>query len=196
MRNVRQNTGIWQYLAQCGVLENGTDDEIKAARKAYWQKYFREYKRKRRAEHKEITVFLQKEDLKKISEAAKNHKLTKAKFLKEAAAAYVDKAYIVPDRVQVAYLEQMLIQILNEIQAMAKRAKILHTINPSEIENRISRMEYIISDTLRNPHTLEEYINSHPELKGKLILLNNDCQSQNPQNTQFPTTAQLHSQTQ
>ncbi len=170
MRKLRANTGIWKYLAECGVLENGTEEQIKAARKAYKKKYILAYKRKQRGELKEITVLLNKEESAKVSEQAKKHQLTVVSFLKTAALAYLEKKYIVPNKEQVAHIEQTLIQILNEIQVIAKRNKILFGLNPLSIERRINRMEAVINDTLRNPPL---QINSP----------NNDSQNQNPQDT-------------
>lgn len=159
MRKIRQNTGIYKYLEECGVLVNGTEEQIKEARRAYKKKYILAYKRKQRTETKEFTILLDKEQRKKFSEAAKNHHMTVVCFLKSAAMAYMDKTYLVPDRDQVARIEQTLIQILNEIQAIAKRNKILFGLNPLAIEKRISRMEEVINDTLRNPTVL-----NHPTL--------------------------------
>lgn len=160
MRKIRQNTGIWKYLEECGVLVNGTEEQINEARRAYKKKYILAYKRKQRAETKEFTILLNKDERKKISEAAKNHQMTVVRFLKSAAIAYMNKTYLVPDREAVARIESTLIQILNEIQAIGKRNKILFGLNPLAIEKRISKMEEVITEALRNPTAL-----NHPTLQ-------------------------------
>jgi hypothetical protein len=188
MRKIRHDSGMWKYLDELGVLEKGTEEEILAARRTYKKKYLLDYRRKQRKEGKEITVFFKKGEEREISEAAKSHRMTINRFLKTATLAYLSQTYIVPDREVVAGLEQALIQILNEIQTLAKRSKILYSLNPEAIEARIGRMEEMIAETLRTPPTIEQYIEKNPELKEKIIrLLKDDHKGQNPQNPELPT---------
>lgn len=184
MRKIRHNSGMWKYLDEIGVLDSGSEEEIQAARKTYKKKYIREYKQRQRREKKEFTVLLKREEYGKLSPEAKRHKLTVARFIKTAALAYIGKIYIVPDREKVASIEQTLLQILGEIQALAKRNRILYTLDPAEIEKRIERMETVIADALRHPPTVEEFLDNNPALQEKLIHFH-DHQSQNPQNTEL-----------
>lgn len=179
---IRQNTGIWKYLEECGVLNNGTEEQIKEARRAYKKKYILAYKRRQRAETKEFTILLNKDERKKISETAKNHHMTIVRFLKLAAMAYMDKTYIVPDREAVARIEQTLIQILNEIQAIAKRNKILFGLNPLAIEKRINKMEEVITDALRSPRAI-----NHPTLQAHSII--HDRENKDKEKTHIQTVA-------
>lgn len=188
MRKIRHNSGMWKYLDESGVLDNGTEEEIEKARKTYKKKYILEYKRKQRGEQKEFTVLLKKEEYRKVGKEAKDHSMTVARFLKTATLAYIGKIYIVPDREQVARMEQALLQILNEIQALAKRNRILYNLNPVEIEKRIERMEITINETLRNPSTIEEFLHNNPALQEKITHLH-DHQNQNPQNSELQKTA-------
>lgn len=190
MRKIRHNSGMWKYLDETGVLDNGTEEEIEKARKTYKKKYILEYKRKQRGEQKEFTVLLKKEEYRKVGSEAKDHRMTVARFLKTATLAYISKTYIVPDREQVARIEQTLLQILNEIQTLAKRNKILYTLNPAEIEKCIERMETAITETLRNPPTMEELLQNNPALQEKIShLINHDHQNKNPQNSKLQKTA-------
>lgn len=159
MRKIRQNTGIYKYLEETGVLERGIEEEIQQARKNYKKKYILSYKRKQRSEQKEFTVLLNMTEYKNMSVQAKDQHMTVVRFLKLAAIAYTNKTYLVPDRESVARIEQTLIQILNEIQVIAKRNKILFGLNPLAIEKRISRMEEVITDALRTPSAI-----NHPTL--------------------------------
>lgn len=183
MSKIRKNTGIWKYLEETGVLEHGTEAEIQAARKEYQKKYILQYKRKQRGEMKEYIVLLKKDEQTLFKEAAQKHKTTIVRFLKTAALAYLEKKYIVPDQVQVAHLEQTLIQILNEIQALAKRNKILFTLNIQEIEKKINRMETVVNDILRSPETIEEYFKNNPSLPAQSP--NHDCENQDTQKAEF-----------
>lgn len=182
MRKIRQNTGIYKYLEETGVLERGIEEEIQQARKNYKKKYILSYKRKQRSQQKEFTVLLNKDEYKSMSAQAKNHHMTVVRFLKLAAIAYTNKKYIVPDREAVARIESTLIQIQNEIQAIAKRNKILFGLNPLAIEKRINRMETVIYDALQNPPsinnpTLQAHSNTH------------DCEDKDKEKAHIQTTA-------
>jgi len=152
----KTNNGLWEYLERTGILENGTDEEIKAAKKAYRKEYLLKYKQKQRTHKPEFNVNFSNEkgEYHKIKEAAKNHKLTITSFIRRATIAYINQKFIVPNIDQVAKLEQILSQCLNEIQSLVKvrdrffweRDKRLE-----KIENRIEKLEIEINDVFRNP---------------------------------------------
>ena len=95
---------MWAYLDAIGVLEKGSDKEIKAAKRIYRQNYFLEFKRRQRIKKPEYTVHFSKEngEYETVSLAAKKHKITITAFIHLATLAYIRKTYVVPDRLQVA----------------------------------------------------------------------------------------------
>ena len=105
-----KNGGLWAYLDASGVLEKGTEEEIKAAKKAYRKQYLLNYKRRQRASKPEFAVTLNKDNGEyfRIKIAAKQHSKTIPAFLRLATLAYINKTYIVPDRLLIAKLEQLL----------------------------------------------------------------------------------------
>lgn len=111
-----------EYLDQSGVLVNGTEDEIKAAKRAYRKIYKTKHKRKQRQENPEFTVTLskQKGEHGKITTAARRHKMSVQSFLKMATLAYLNKSFLVPDRDFVVKLAQLLSDCLNEVQSIAQ----------------------------------------------------------------------------
>src|ERR1700682_361398 len=117
MRKAR-HSAMWEYLESVGVLEKGSDAEIKAAKKAYWKIYFTKYKKQQRSSKPEYTVNFSKEkkEYERISLAAKKHNMTVTAFLRSAVLAYMNHTFVVPDRMLVARLEQMLSDCLNEIK--------------------------------------------------------------------------------
>ncbi len=162
----RSNNGMWQYLEAVGVLEKGTDAEIKAAKKAYWKKYFLIYKQKQRSTKREYTIIFSNEtgEHNRITLASKRHNMSVTAFIHLAALAYIDRTYIVPDRMQVARLEQLLSDCLNEIKTIVKpkeryfweREKKLDAI-----EKRIEKLEVQINEVFKNPplHTSHDHQN-------------------------------------
>lgn len=111
-----------EYLDQSGVLINGTEEEIKAVKRAYRKIYKTKHKRKQRQENPEFTVSLskQKGEHGKITTAARRHKMSVQSFLKMATVAYINKTFLVPDRDFVVKLAQLLSDCLNEVQGIAQ----------------------------------------------------------------------------
>jgi len=173
-----KKSGIWAYLDASGVLEKGTEEEIKAAKKAYRKQYHLNYIRKIRASKPEFTVNLSKDngDYSRISSSAKAHKTSIPAFLRMATLAYINKTYIIPDRLLIAKLEQLLSQCLNEIQTIVKQKEKYFWGKEQkfkDIEKRIEKLETEIGEMFKQPPTIEELIireiNNKPELKGQLL---------------------------
>ena len=156
----KNNSGMWDYLDSVGVLEKGTDEEIKAAKKVYRKKYFLEYKQKQRVNKPEYTINFKKENGEhgRISIAAKQHKMTVTSFIRSAALAYLSRTYIVPDRLQVARLEQLLSECLNEIKSIIKPKERYFWEREQRIElieKRIQKLEEQLHDIFRNPPVMQ-----------------------------------------
>ncbi len=161
MRRVSKGSPLWEYLQTCGVLENGNDIEIKAAKKKYRKNYLLSYKQQQRKAKPGFTVMLSKEngDYDNISVAAKKHSLPVPTFLKEAALAYIHQYYIVPDKVQLARLEQLLAEYLNEVKRIAPvkdKHYWEHEQQYEAIEKRIVVLQMHIREVLSNPPLLSK----------------------------------------
>ena len=156
----KNNSGMWEYLDAVGVLEKGTDEEIKAAKKAYRKKYFLEYKQKQRSNKPEYTINFKKENGEhgRISLAAKQHKMTVTSFIRSAVLAYLNRTYIVPDRLQIARLEQLLSDCLNEIKSIIKPKERYFWEQEQRIElieKRIQNLEAQVNDIFRYPPLMQ-----------------------------------------
>jgi hypothetical protein len=179
MSNGKKHTGgMWEYLDSLGILENGSDEEIKQAKRDYRKIYFTKNKRKQRASKREFTLRFSKEkaELIKVEFTARQHKMKITEFLKSAVLAYINKTYIVPDRLQVAELEQLLSQCLNEIQTIVKQKERYSYERERKyelIEQKIEKLEIEINNVLKCPLTLEELvikgIEEKPTLKEQLL---------------------------
>ncbi|MFH2141273.1 MAG: hypothetical protein ABIJ97_02535 [Bacteroidota bacterium] len=157
----KTNSGLWEYLERTGILENGTDDEIKAARKTYRKEYLLKYKQKQRKHKPEFTVNFSNEkgEFYKVKNAAKNHKMTITSFIRKATIAYLNQKYIVPNLDQIVRLEQILSQCLNEIQSIVKVKDRFFWESDKRleiIENRIAKLETEINDVFRNPPLVKQ----------------------------------------
>src|SRR5665213_189468 len=122
MSQKQRNQPLWDYLEKAGVLEQGSDADIKAAKRAYRKQYLLEFKRRQRSSKPEYTIHFAKEngEFDRVAKAASRHRLTVTGFIRAATLAYIDNKYLVPDRMQVARLEQLLSQCLNEIKTIVQ----------------------------------------------------------------------------
>ncbi len=160
MKRTRKHKGaIWDYLETSGVLENGTDEEIKAAKKAYRKGYYLSYKRNQRANKPEFIINFSSEngEYSKVKMAAKHHKMTVTAFIRSSVLAYLQQRFLVPNAFQVAHLEETLSQCLNEIQKLVGAKEKYYWSREEKfeaIEKRIEKLEYDIDQVFRNPPLL------------------------------------------
>lgn len=168
-----------EYLDQSGVLVNGTEEEIRAARRAYRKIYKREHKRKERWENCEVGVLLSRSgEFVRIKAAAKKHKLSVPSFLKMATLSYLNKTFLIPDHELIARLAGLLSDCLNEVQEITQ-AKGRHHWQLEEkceaIEKRIVALEDQITRIFSEPPDIEEAalsaIRKDPDLRVRLLLL-------------------------
>ncbi len=181
--NKKNNSEMWLYLDALGILETGTAEEIKAAKKTYRKNYLLKYKQHQRASRPEFTIPLSKDngDYSLIAASAKKHKMSIVAFIRSAAKSYINKTYIVPDRYQVAEIEQSLASCLNEIQAIAGKKERFFFDREQKyqlVENRIEKLGSEINGILRYPSTIEELlikeIREKPSLKERLLFILNN----------------------
>jgi hypothetical protein len=183
--------GMWEYLDSRGILENGSDEAIKQAKKDYRKLYFTKHKQKQRSLHREYTIRFRKGSVEyvKVTGKAKQHNMKVTAFIQSAVMAYINKIYIVPDRLQIARLEQITAQCLNEIQTIVKQKEKYNYEREQKyeiLEKRFGKLEEDISTVLKCPYTIEELvlkgIKEKPSLQEVLLALlttkNNDYQNQ------------------
>ena len=151
-----KHSALWEFLDASGVLEKGCDAEIKAVKKAYRKKYFTEYKHRQRQNKKEFAVRFEKSsgELGRMQDAAVKHHLSVPAFIKSAAHAYLERTYIVPNRLMVAHLEQLLSDCLNEIKTIAVNKERFWEREQKldRIERCIVTLEDRMNEVFQNPH--------------------------------------------
>ena len=147
---------IWDYLDETGVLEYGTEEEIKQAKKEYRKKYLLEYKRNYRQRKQEFIISFDRDngELSRVIKASKAHRKSVPEFVKSAVFGYLERKYVVPNTYQVAQLELLLSQVLNEIQQIAgKKERFFWEKNSilESIEARIQKLEGELNQIFRHP---------------------------------------------
>ncbi|MCH8903018.1 MAG: hypothetical protein IIA45_03785 [Bacteroidetes bacterium] len=153
MKRRKYSGGIWQYLDACGVLEHGSDADIKKAKREYRKLYKRQYQRTYRNNHPEYSISFTQDEESIISKAALNHHRSKTAYIKEASLAYTRKLYLVPNPDQLSKLEQLLSLIYQEVKTISQTER-----NPFEekssfqgILRKIEQLELDISKIIRHP---------------------------------------------
>jgi hypothetical protein len=150
---------IWEYLNALGILEKGSVEEIKAAKRQYRLNYFIEFRKEYRKKKQEYGVYYSKENGEhdRIIQAAQKHNLTTAAFIQLSSLAYIDKKYIVPNRQQVDQLECLLSDCLDQVRGLASQKERFLWNREQKliaIEKRIERLEAQINQVFRNPPLL------------------------------------------
>jgi hypothetical protein len=156
----KNNSGMWDYLESLGILEKGTDDEIKAAKKAYRKIYLLKYKQKQREKKPEFNVHFSNEngEFGRVESAAKKHNMPVTSFIRKAVLAYIENKYIVPNPLQVGKLEQVLSECLNEVQKIVKtKERFLFDREDKykAIEKKIEKLETEIDAIFRHPQLVQ-----------------------------------------
>ncbi len=147
---------MWDYLESIGILEHGTDSQIKEAKKVYRKNYLLKYKQTQRANKPEFNIsFSDKNgEYARVKTSAVKHNLTVTSFIKKAVLAYIENKYVVPNNDQISRLEQVLSECLNEVQKIVKtKERFLFDREDKykAIEKRIEKLEAEIDGIFRHP---------------------------------------------
>lgn len=132
-----RGTGVYAYLHKLGLLDSGSDEELSIARETYWKQYKANWIKAKRKQTN-ITVFLSDKELRIVKIAAKANKRSNTRYLKEAALAYAQMLYLVPD--SRFYLQ--ITGIMDSIIALLK--SVLHTGITDFGKTRQSFEEFLI----------------------------------------------------
>ena len=180
MSNVRRSKALWAYLESTGSL-HGTEEEINIAKRNYRKQYLLTYKRQQRSKRREYTIGLSVHsgEHKRIAEAAKRHRLKIPPFLKSATLAYLDQKFLVPDRLLIAHLEQLLADCLNEVKSIV-------TIKDKYFWQRDQKLEAIEKKILKLEHQINSLLTNPP------LVASHDHQNQVTQTTSIPPDVEIH----
>jgi hypothetical protein len=146
----KHTSNLYQFLEQKGVLTNGTDAEIKAAKAEYRKIYQANWRRRQRHTSKEITITLAPDELKTISQASKKHNRSKTRFLKEATLAYINKRYLAPAPLTLLYIQEQLALNYSVLQKLFEEQIVPWDIG-KELLRRMAELEHTILSKLNNP---------------------------------------------
>jgi hypothetical protein len=170
-RKLKHTDKLYQYLEQTNVLTNGTDAQIQAAKREWRRKYQTAWRKHKRAANQEITITFNPHELQVITSFAKKHKRSRTKFCKEAALAYCDQVFVIPDVLMVNSIREYLLMTYTSVQKLVEENKIKYDIG-KELLQKIAKLEIEVLQCLHQPQNLTERIRDeikkHPVYKDTL----------------------------
>lgn len=171
---------VYQYLESIGILEQGTEEEISAAKKHYWATYKAAWRKAKRSTETEFITSWTDDELQILDNAAKRHHISRTRFIKQATLAYINSIFIVPDSKAVRNIAQLIGLTLNSLQELIDSENISTAEGKQAIEHFYS-LEHTILSTLHNPKSLEQHItdliSEHPNAKEKILSIINTTES-------------------
>lgn len=141
------NNNIYKFLEP--VLESGSPEEIKAARKEYWRKYKSDWRKRKRKQMKEYTIAVTGAEYKLLFESAKLHHMSITKYLKMSSLAYSGNKFLVPDQQTINSIRELLALIYNELQQYSDENK--ESIFNQFLSNQFEILEQKVLNQLLNP---------------------------------------------
>lgn len=113
-------------------------------------------------------VRLRPQELSLLQEATKRHKSRLTVFIKQAALAYIQGVYILPDDTQIQHFERSLRQVSDAVHYIAQRAHEFSASQFQELQDLISTLETSLQTIFHKPQRLEtlleEMITKHPHI--------------------------------
>ena len=146
---------------------------VSQERRTYLTKYQRETLRKKK---KRLELLLEPEDHEYLSAEARRHHMKIGPFVTAAAIAYRTGAFVLPDEAKVIKLEQLLRNIGNNLNQVARGVnRDGDLVDPEQLYTYHLAVEESVSDALRNPLALTDLIadelSKNPAFRAELTAL-------------------------
>lgn len=144
MRKVKKGSGIYSYLNELGLLERGTDEELKNAKKVYWNNYKKQNKKENRKEDKSLKIFFNKKEYKIISIGAAKQRTSKTNFIKQSAITCQIISSVI-----VGEIRESLVLHHNTLLLLIEE-KIISEEHGNQLVNQISEIEKRVLNYFHN----------------------------------------------
>jgi len=81
-RKTKRSSGVYEFLQTTGLLEHGTTDQIREAKKTYWARVRKQWKRDHRAQYASYTIFFSEKQHQLLQQYASANNTSIKKLLK------------------------------------------------------------------------------------------------------------------
>lgn len=153
-RKIKQKSGLYAYLDKMKVLEQGTDEDFRRARQEYWRMYKANWVKQMRALKKEYTVCLNQKEVKELCVAARLHRRSCTRYLKEAAFSYMNKRFLFPDEISISTIKQLLAMNYNMLKQLFDE-NMLPVAAGRQVLEKMNELEHSLLSYLYNPKEIK-----------------------------------------
>jgi hypothetical protein len=149
----RTTSGVYASLEASGILEHGTPEGIQEARRQYWNAIKNANKKEKRKREHAFTISFTDAELGMVEQSARWHSMSRTRFIKQAALAYVQKKYLVPDSETLRQIQALLSQNYAALQTAYQEDALPYTIG-IRLLHKMADLEQEILAQLTNPKTV------------------------------------------
>ena len=154
-RVIKKKSSIYCYLNSTKVLETGSDQDIAIARKEYWKAYKAEWRKTQRQKAQEFSIKCTLQEAKEIETAAKQHGISKNRFIKQACFGYMRKRYVPLDPYSLATIRLTLGQNCIALQTLFNQNLLPYDVGKRVI-TLMETLEAKVLFELHNPKEVSE----------------------------------------
>ncbi|OFY47804.1 MAG: hypothetical protein A2W85_13455 [Bacteroidetes bacterium GWF2_41_31] len=166
---------LYQYLHRIGLLEQETSpEELAQAKREYRKTYQRAYQKIYRDANIRKDIYFTPTEHKQLSKIAQKYHLSVPGLCKQLTFAYLKTQFVLPDDQQVRGLELYLRGVTNNHNQLIRYIHQKKDLKISDIENlneRVNAMETKVSQALRSPINLQEYLENEIQQKPETLSL-------------------------
>jgi len=175
------HSALWAYLNASGALDSGDPEKIKAAKKEFRKKSDTERKRRERSLKHEHVISLDAEENTRILKEALKLGLSPSAAIKNAAFAYFENRYLIPEPTKLYFIEALMKRVLTALEGIAKRDRSWLTgqRDYSEIQSLVKQVYEKVQAEYEKPRPLEtailENVKDSPAFRERILKLLQDA---------------------
>jgi uncharacterized protein (DUF1778 family) len=141
-RSIKRNSGMYSFLENSGLLENGTGEAIEQARKQYWRDFRREYKKARRHEYKSFEIPFSLKEREVIKMGAKRNHTSPTNYIKQSALA---NQHSIVNRTAIGEIRESVISHHNTLLGLKDENQLPESLT-NQLLNQAAELEKRIFD--------------------------------------------------
>jgi hypothetical protein len=112
---MKKRSGLYDYLETNGVLGSGSVKDIAQAKKQYWKKVRKEWRKQQRKECKSYTIYLKDKEQRVVARSAVTFALSITRFIKDAAIQKATNSAGIDDRI-IGKIREAFFEKYNDLQ--------------------------------------------------------------------------------
>lgn len=137
------------------------DEDLEALKKTHRKEYLKQKHQEYKLKWKKETIRFTHEEFKELDEIASRYGYKRSPFLKACIFAYINDSYITPDNSQIKSFENSINEISQSINESVRYIHLNQAIKLEDVEAikiQIHQLELAITNTLREPPNLKEWL--------------------------------------